>query len=84
MKGYALNTPLYEPKPELRYDGAVVLLVDQNSASAGEYFPQFREYHDHALVVGEHTSGGAGGPLRITPTVSMLAACPDTSFGGNS
>jgi heat shock protein HslJ len=39
----------------------VVVLVDPHTASAGEYFPQFLQYHGRALVVGEHSSEGAGG-----------------------
>ena len=42
----------------------VVVLVDQSSASAGEYFPQFLQDHDRALVVDEHSSEGAGGAVE--------------------
>jgi len=64
VKEFSVGAPLYAPKPSLRYDGAVVVLVDQHSASAGEYFPQFLQYHHRALVVGEHTTEGAGGYLE--------------------
>ncbi len=65
VKVFALNLPFYAPKPELRYDGAIVVLVDENSASAGEYFPQFLQRHDRAIIIGEHGTEGAGGPVEL-------------------
>ena len=52
------------PKPELAYLGAVVVLVNESSASAAEFFPQFLQYHNRAIVVGEHGTEGAGGPVE--------------------
>lgn len=64
VKEFSLTAPVYAPKPELLFNGAVVVLVDERTASAGEYFPQFLQYHDRAIVVGEHRSSGAGGYLE--------------------
>jgi C-terminal processing protease CtpA/Prc len=52
---------LYSLEPDLTFGGAVTVLVDEHSASAGEYFPQFLQRHGRALVVGEHGTDGAGG-----------------------
>ncbi len=64
VKVFALNLPFYAPKSELRYDGAIVVLVDERSASAGEYFPQFLQRHGRAKIIGEHGTEGAGGPVE--------------------
>ena len=61
VKMFAADFPLYSPKPELTYAGGVVVLVDDYSASAAEYMPQFLQTHHRALVVGEHGTDGAGG-----------------------
>lgn len=63
VKAFAQDFPLSAPKRELRFDGAVVVLVDERSASAGEYFPQFLQRHGRAIVVGERGTDGAGGPV---------------------
>jgi len=62
---FAHDFPLYAPKRDLRYDGAVVVLVDERSASAGEYFPQFLQRHGRAIVVGERGTDGAGGNVGV-------------------
>ena len=64
VKAFKLTAPIHAPKPELLFNGAVVVLVDERTASAGEYFPQFLQYHGRAIVVGEHRSAGAGGYLE--------------------
>ncbi|MCB9118312.1 MAG: META domain-containing protein [Caldilineaceae bacterium] len=64
VKEHAQDYPLYSPDPDLTYGGAVVVLVDEHSASAGEYFPQFLQHHGRALVVGEHGTDGAGGNVE--------------------
>ena len=64
LKEFGLTAPIHTPDPELLFKGAVVVLIDEQSASAGEYFPQFLQYHDRAIVVGEHRSSGAGGYLE--------------------
>ena len=64
VKEFGLTAPIHAPDPELLFKGAVVVLVDEQSASAGEYFPQFLQYHDRAIIVGEHRSSGAGGYLE--------------------
>ena len=53
--------PLYSPDPELTYTGPIVLLVNENTGSAGEYFPQLIQSLGRAVVVAEHASKGAGG-----------------------
>lgn len=64
VKLFSLTAPVHAPKSELLFNGAVVVIVDEKTASAGEYFPQFLQYHGRALVVGEHQSAGAGGYLE--------------------
>ena len=64
VKMFPMQVPLYAPKRDLRYDGAIAVLVNEKTASAGEYFPQFLQYHGRALVVGEYPSEGAGGAVE--------------------
>jgi hypothetical protein len=87
VKASAFNVPLYAPKPELRYDGVVVVLVDQNSAGAGEYFPQFLHYHDRAF--GESWPRPEPRVQKLTPLAAVGEAIvrhcvPDTDAGGNA
>lgn len=62
---FAQKFPLHAPNPALRIDGAVVVLVDERTASAGEYFPQFLQRHGRAIVVGERGTDGAGGNVGV-------------------
>jgi heat shock protein HslJ len=54
---------LSAPKPELAYTGPLVVLVDQNCASACEYFSQHLQTLGRATVVGQYSTEGAGGPI---------------------
>jgi C-terminal processing protease CtpA/Prc len=63
VKEYAANYPLSAPKPELAYTGPLVVLVDQNCASACEYFSQHLQTLGRATVVGQYSTEGAGGPI---------------------
>gem|GEM_PF-554133 len=63
VKEYATDYTLSAPKPELAYTGPLVVLVDQNCASACEYFSQHLETLGRATVVGQYSTEGAGGPI---------------------
>jgi carboxyl-terminal processing protease len=66
----------YTLKPDKVYKGAVVILVDENSASASETFTAFMQESGRAAVVGRQTCGCAlnsytrkikgGGTLRFS------------------
>lgn len=73
VKGFTEDFPLYSPKPELAYAGAVAVLVDESTASAGEYFPQFLQRRDRAIVVGEHGTEGAGGSVETAALPGGIA-----------
>lgn len=64
VREFAGDYNISAPKPELMYAGPVVLLVDQDSASAAEYMPQFLQRLGRAQVVGEHGTDGAGGVIE--------------------
>ena len=64
VKQFRQDLALSSPRPEIAYTGPVVALVDEHSASAGEYFPQFLQAMGRAVIVGEHTTEGAGGPIQ--------------------
>jgi C-terminal processing protease CtpA/Prc len=64
VREFATDYMLSSPKPELTYLGPVVVLVNENSASAAEYFPQFLQRQGRAIVVGEHGTDGAGGVIE--------------------
>jgi C-terminal processing protease CtpA/Prc len=64
VKQFATDVPISSPKPELTYNGAVVVLVGEGSASAAEYLPQFLQRAGRAVVVGETGTEGAGGFLE--------------------
>lgn len=73
VKSYATNYPLSAPKPDLAYTGPLVLLVDQNCASACEYFSQQLQTLGRATVVGQYGTEGAGGPVdRINLPGGMM------------
>jgi heat shock protein HslJ len=60
VKDLASDYTLIAPKPELAYQGVVVVLVNEHTASAAEYMPQFLQRQGRAIVVGEHGTEGAG------------------------
>lgn len=64
VREFSSDYVLSSPKPELTYTGPVVVLVDESSASAAEYFPQLLQRQGRAIVVGEHGSDGAGGVIE--------------------
>ncbi len=64
VRAFATDYMLSSPKPELTYPGAIVVLVNENSASAAEYFPQFLQRQGRAIVAGEHGTDGAGGVIE--------------------
>jgi heat shock protein HslJ len=85
VKGFTPDVPLFSPKAELRYDGAIVVLVDDKTASAGEYFPQFLQRHGRAIVVGQHGTEGAGGPVeqvRLPGNITFYFTKGRTYFAG--
>ncbi|MEZ4640520.1 MAG: S41 family peptidase, partial [Caldilineaceae bacterium] len=61
---FQADADLYSPKPELTYTGIVVVLVNENTVSSGEYFPQFLQNQGRAIIVGQHGTDGAGGPVE--------------------
>lgn len=52
------------PKPDLSYDGDVVILVDNHCASSCEFFTQFLQTNQRATVVAQHSTEGAGAPIN--------------------
>lgn len=61
---FTTDYTLSSPDPDVTYSGLVAVLVDEKSASAAEYFAQFLQGEERAIVVGEHSSEGAGGYLE--------------------
>jgi len=55
---------LSAPRPELYFDGDVVILVDNNCASSCEFFTQFLQYNNRATVVAQYPTEGAGGSIN--------------------
>ncbi|MBX7053973.1 MAG: hypothetical protein K1X36_03380 [Pyrinomonadaceae bacterium] len=56
---------LWSPIPEIAFKGEVVVLVDGESASSGEFFPQFLQKSGRATVISDAYTDGAGGSLRM-------------------
>jgi C-terminal processing protease CtpA/Prc len=61
--------PAYEesmipPRPELQYNGQVVVMVGPNCASACEFFSYDMTINDRAIIVGQYPSEGAGGSVE--------------------
>lgn len=81
-KAAALGDPkLFSPRPDLTYLGDVVVLVDENSASAAEFFSQFLQRLGRVKVIAEHNSEGAGGTVR---QAKMPAGMVFTYTGGRN
>jgi C-terminal processing protease CtpA/Prc len=64
VKDFATDYTISAPKPDLAYQGVVVVLVNENTASAAEYMPQFLQRQGRAIIVGEHGTEGAGGVIE--------------------
>ena len=85
VRQYAVDSDLVSPNPSLTYNGGVVVLVNENSASAAEYFPQFLQHQGRALVVGEHGTDGAGGIIEraaLPGSISFQFTKGRTVFAG--
>ncbi len=54
---------MYPPEENLRYQGALVVLVGPGCASACEFFSYAMTLQDRATVVGQYSSAGAGGSV---------------------
>ena len=52
---------IHSPLPALAYTGPLAVLIDEDCASSCEYFTQYLQRLDRAVVVGQHASMGAGG-----------------------
>jgi C-terminal processing protease CtpA/Prc len=81
VKERGANLQLYAPRPELAYTGKLVVLVNDFTASAGEYFPQFLQKMKRATIIGEYASEGAGGSVNI---VNLPGPIPFAYTGGRS
>jgi C-terminal processing protease CtpA/Prc len=81
VKEKGTNLQLYAPRPELAYTGKLVVLVNDFTASAGEYFPQFLQKMKRATIIGEYASEGAGGSVNI---VTLPGPLPFAYTGGRS
>ena len=67
VKVYAPQRQLWSPRPDIAYEGPLVILIDDGCASACEYFTQHLQRLGRATVVGQHASLGAGGFVdRVT------------------
>jgi C-terminal processing protease CtpA/Prc len=53
----------YLPAEELRYDGAVALLIGANCHSACEFFSYDMTLQERAAIVGQYPTAGAGGSI---------------------
>jgi C-terminal processing protease CtpA/Prc len=53
----------YLPAEELRYDGAVALLIGPNCHSACEFFSYDMTLQDRAAILGQYPTAGAGGGI---------------------
>ncbi|HEX3049100.1 MAG TPA: S41 family peptidase, partial [Aggregatilineaceae bacterium] len=54
---------MYPPEENLRYHGALVVLVGPGCASACEFFSYAMTLQDRATVVGQYPTAGAGGSV---------------------
>ncbi|MCB0092459.1 MAG: META domain-containing protein [Caldilineaceae bacterium] len=85
VKAYAVDYMASAPRPELAYTGPLVILIDQNCASACEYFTQHLQLLGRATVVAQYRSEGAGGPIeRVTMPggISFQYTVGRTTFAG--
>ena len=93
VRRFESDEQLSAPKPELAYGGAVVVLVNEGSASAAEYLPQLLQRQGRAIVVGEHGTDGAGGVVdqvampgtitfRFTKGRSVFAGTDEVNLEG--
>jgi C-terminal processing protease CtpA/Prc len=81
VKERGANLQLYAPRPDLAYTGKLVVLVNDFTASAGEYFPQFLQKMKRATIIGEYASEGAGGSVNV---VTLTGPIPFAYTGGRS
>ncbi len=58
-----MESYMYPPAENLRYQGAVAVLVGPSCASACEFFSYDMTVQDRATVVGQYPSAGAGGSV---------------------
>ncbi|WP_067147682.1 S41 family peptidase [Pseudotamlana agarivorans] len=65
IKAGSNNMKIYSPNSNLYYPGKIVVLVDDKSASAAEYFSQYLQSQNRATVIAEHGTEGAGGILAV-------------------
>lgn len=87
VRQLATESRLSAPKPSLAYDGAVVVIVDEVTDSAGEYFPQFLQRQGRAKVVSEYATRGGGGPIDIVKlpgTITFQYTTGRTLFAGSN
>ena len=87
VRSFQGDYKLSAPKPELAYTGGVVVLVDNQSASAAEYFPQFLQRQGRAMVIGEHGTSGAGGYIqraKLPGTITFQFTTGRTVFAGTN
>ncbi|MEZ4673953.1 MAG: S41 family peptidase [Caldilineaceae bacterium] len=85
VKAYAVDYMASAPRPELAYTGPLVILIDQNCASACEYFTQHLQLLGRATVVAQYRSEGAGGPIeRVTMpgSITFQYTMGRTTFAG--
>ncbi|MCB0085937.1 MAG: hypothetical protein KDE47_33585, partial [Caldilineaceae bacterium] len=59
VKAYAIDYEASAPRPELAYTGPLMILIDENCASACEYFTQHLQLLGRATVVAQYRSEGA-------------------------
>ncbi|MCY3934703.1 MAG: S41 family peptidase [Chloroflexi bacterium] len=56
------QSQMYLPPEELRYHGAIAVLIGPHCSSACEYFSHHITSSDRGVAVGQYPTGGLGGP----------------------
>lgn len=65
VRSYSPDYVASSPKPDLAYTGPLAILVDENCASACEFFAQTLQAQGRAIVVGQYATAGAGGSIDV-------------------
>lgn len=73
-----------EPSPSVRFTGPVVVLMSNNSVSAGEELPLILQGLPHVTLAGERTPGALSDmQMKTLPDGGLLALPNEQLFGAN-